>query len=113
MTFVPPPLPDGETDEEQVKTGQDLTEAVDIWSLGCTLFAMAYGTSPFETLQQSEHGGSIAMAVLNGKYTLPADGGYSENLRELVRMMLVVKAEDRPKIGAVLEATSRALAKLE
>ena len=87
----------------QVKTGVELSEAVDIWSLGCTLYAMAYGTSPFETTQQSEHGGSIAMAVLNGKYAFPASDGnvYSEGFRELIRMMLVVKPENRPDISQV------------
>ena len=85
----------------QVKTGVDLTEAVDVWSLGCTLFAMAYGTSPFETSQQSEHGGSIAMAVLNGKYAFPGDGHYSAGLQNLVSMCLVVKPDQRPDIDKV------------
>lgn len=82
-----------------MKTGVELTEAVDIWSLGATLYAMAYGTSPFETTQQSEHGGSIAMAVLNGKYSFPAgENTYSEGLKELIRAMLIVKPEERPDI---------------
>ena len=96
-----------------VKTGITLTESVDIWSLGATLYAMAYGTSPFETSQQSEHGGSIAMAVMNGKYSFPSsDGGYSEGVRELVRMCLVVKPENRPAIDAVsqvIEASTPSL----
>lgn len=98
---LPPTSPLTYPSRKQVKTGTDLTEAVDIWSLGCTLFAMAFGTSPFETTQQSEHGGSIAMAVLNGKYAFPADGHYSEGLRALVTMCLVVKPEDRPNIDQV------------
>lgn len=90
-----------------VKTGQDLTEAVDIWSLGCTLFAMAFGTSPFETAQQSEHGGSVAMAAMNGRYEWPQGeaGLYSEGFRELVKMMLRVKAEERPNIDEVSQGT--------
>lgn len=92
---------------------EDLTEAVDIWSLGCTLYACAYGSSPFETLQQSEFGGSIAMAVLGGKYTFPADSSYSEGLKELIKMMIIVKVGERPSIQAVIDATSKALARLD
>lgn len=63
---------------------------------------MAYGTSPFETTQQSEHGGSIAMAAMSGKYKFPEeDKGYSEGFRELVRSMLKVKPEERPRVQEV------------
>ncbi|GAA6022087.1 hypothetical protein JCM10207_001043 [Rhodosporidiobolus poonsookiae] len=97
-----------------VKTGIPLTESVDIWSLGCTLFAMAYGTSPFETAQQSEHGGSIAMAALGGKFSFPDDGGrYSEGFREIVRRCVRVKAEERPGIEEVIQLTEQALARLQ
>ncbi|KAM0791956.1 hypothetical protein ACM66B_004207 [Microbotryomycetes sp. NB124-2] len=96
-----------------VKTGQDLTEAVDIWSLGATLYAMAYGTSPFETAQQSEHGGSIAMAAMSGKYSFPDDGTYSQGLRELIKMMLVVDPRQRPDIDQVIAATEKVLARVQ
>ncbi|GAA5876027.1 hypothetical protein JCM8547_003534 [Rhodosporidiobolus lusitaniae] len=98
-----------------VKTGTTLTEAVDIWSLGCTLFAMAYGTSPFETAQQSEHGGSIAMAALGGKYSFPdgESGRYSEGFREIVRRCVKVKVEERATIDEVISLTEQALARLQ
>jgi serine/threonine kinase 16 len=85
-----------------VKTGKTLTESVDIWSLGCTLFSMAYSTSPFETEQESSHGGSIAMAVLNGKYSFPPnESNYSQGLKEIVTRCLKVKPEERPDIDEV------------
>ncbi|GAA5888017.1 hypothetical protein JCM16303_000180 [Sporobolomyces ruberrimus] len=97
-----------------VKTGITLTESVDIWSLGCTLFAMAYSTSPFETTQESSHGGSIAMAVLNGKYSFPTnEGKYSEGLKEIVRRCLRVKPQERPDIDEVIRLTESALGRLQ
>ncbi|GAA5946127.1 hypothetical protein JCM3765_000126 [Sporobolomyces pararoseus] len=96
-----------------VKTGTTLTEAVDIWSLGCTLFSMAYSTSPFETSQESSHGGSIAMAVLNGKYSFPQnEGNYSQGLKEIVTRCLKVKQEERPNIDEVIQLTESALSRL-
>lgn len=77
-----------------VKTGTTLDEKVDIWSLGCTLFAVAYGYSPFET-----DGVSIAMAVLSGRYKHPA--GYSERVTKLIDAMLVPEPSKRPDIQKV------------
>ncbi|SCV73357.1 BQ2448_7283 [Microbotryum intermedium] len=97
-----------------VKTGITLDEKVDIWSLGTTLFAMAYGTSPFETTQQSEHGGSIAMAVMNGKYDFPrsSEGRHSEGFRDLIRTMLKVDPSQRPDIHQVITSTEAVIARL-
>lgn len=77
-----------------VKTGKTLDESVDIWSLGCTLYAVAYGVSPFET-----DGSSIAMAVMSGRYRHP--GGYSERLTKLIDALLVVDPAQRPDIQKV------------
>ncbi|OCF55668.1 NAK protein kinase [Kwoniella mangroviensis CBS 10435] len=77
-----------------VKTGKMLDEKVDIWSLGCTLFAVAYGHSPFEV-----DGTSIAMAVGSGRYKHP--GGYSQSLVSLIDAMLIVNPEQRPDIQKV------------
>lgn len=77
-----------------VKTNTTLDEKVDIWSLGCTLFAVAYGYSPFET-----DGASIAMAVLSGRYKHPA--GYSERITKLIDAMLVTDPSKRPDIQKV------------
>jgi len=85
-----------------VKTGKILDEKVDIWSLGCTLYAIAYGHSPFEV-----DGSSIAMAVGSGRYKHPA--GASSRLVSLVDAMLIVDPEKRPDIEKVLELTEAAI----
>lgn len=98
-----------------VKTGVTLDEKVDIWvdlpvavhafanasqSLGCTLFALAYSHSPFENIQTTEQGGSIAMAVLNAQYKHP-NSAYSQGLKDLIDSMLKVNPKDRPNIHQV------------
>ncbi|KAK0531694.1 Serine/threonine-protein kinase env7 [Tilletia horrida] len=93
-----------------VKTDTTLTESVDIWSLGCTLYAMAYLHSPFETAQTVEQGGSLALAVLNGAFKFPADDSrYSEGLKNIVRACLQLKPEDRPDIDRLIEMVQTAL----
>ncbi|KAK6902961.1 hypothetical protein I203_108222 [Kwoniella mangroviensis CBS 8507] len=71
-------------------------------SLGCTLFAVAYGHSPFEV-----DGTSIAMAVGSGRYKHP--GGYSQSLVSLIDAMLIVNPEQRPDIQKVIDLTEQAL----
>ncbi|KAK8869785.1 hypothetical protein IAR55_000353 [Kwoniella newhampshirensis] len=66
-------------------------------SLGCTLFALAYGHSPFEV-----DGTSIAMAVGSGRYRHPA--GYSQKFVSLIDAMLVVDPDQRPDIQETEEA---------
>ncbi|KAL4064365.1 protein kinase [Scleroderma citrinum] len=94
-----------------VKTGITLDEKVDIWSLGCTLYAMAYSHSPFENTQTTEQGGSIAMAVLNAQYKHPASA-YSQSLRDLIDILLKVNPNERPDIHRVIEITDRLLRSL-
>ncbi|KAF8969143.1 other/NAK protein kinase [Flammula alnicola] len=87
-----------------VKTGQTIDEKVDIWSLGCTLYALAYSHSPFENIQTTEQGGSIAMAVLNAQYKHP-QSAYSQGLKNLIDSMLKVNPAERPDINKVIEMT--------
>ncbi|KAE8225282.1 hypothetical protein CF319_g1957 [Tilletia indica] len=92
-----------------VKTDTVLTEAVDIWSLGCTLYAMAYLHSPFETAQTVEQGGSLALAVLNGAFKFPTDDSrYSEGLKNIVRACLQLKPDERPDIDKLIESVEAA-----
>ncbi|KAF9048772.1 other/NAK protein kinase [Panaeolus papilionaceus] len=94
-----------------VKTGVTIDEKVDIWSLGCTLFALAYSHSPFENTQTTEQGGSIAMAVLNAQYKHP-QSAYSQGLRDLIDSMLKVNPAERLDINEVIARTDRVLQSL-
>ncbi|KAG8965371.1 hypothetical protein FRC00_004527 [Tulasnella sp. 408] len=92
-----------------VKTGTTLDEKVDIWSLGCVLFALAFNHSPFETSQTTEQGGSMAMAVMNAQYKIPATSPYSEGLKDLINSCLKVNPAERPNIDQLVEKTDALL----
>lgn len=94
-----------------VKTGVTIDEKVDIWSLGCTLFALAYSHSPFENIQTTEQGGSIAMAVMNAQYKHP-NSSYSQGFKDLIDAMLKPDPQQRPDIHQVLEMTDKVLQRL-
>lgn len=96
-----------------VKTGITLDEKVDIWSMGCTLFAVAYSHSPFENTQTMEQGGSIAMAVMSAAYKHPANSPYSDGVKRLIDTCLIVDPKGRPDIHQLLSATDEVLRALE
>lgn len=89
-----------------VKTGSSVDERVDIWSLGCTLFALMYSTSPFE-MQTAESGASLSLAIMNGQYRFPATPEYSEGLKDIVKKCLTVDPEQRPFIKEIIEETKK------
>ncbi|KAI7860119.1 kinase-like domain-containing protein [Circinella umbellata] len=92
-----------------IQKGTELDEKVDIWSLGCLLYATAYGQSPFEANTQ-DVGGSMSLAVLNNKYKFPSQGdSYSEGLRELIKSMLVLDRKERADIQSVIDQVDNLL----
>ncbi|PKI85189.1 non-specific serine/threonine protein kinase [Malassezia vespertilionis] len=90
-----------------VKTDTVLDEKVDIWALGCTLYAMAYLHSPFET--PSTEGGSLALAVTNGAYKFPEQDPYSAATRAIIQRCLTTDPAARPSIEEVIAMTTNAL----
>lgn len=54
-------------------------------SLGCILFALCYGASPFDEV--AEKGGSIALAVMSD-IKWPTSPIYSDDLTTIIRAML-------------------------
>ncbi|OQR83447.1 hypothetical protein ACHHYP_14691, partial [Achlya hypogyna] len=75
-----------------------LTEAVDIWALGCVLFNMAFFRPPFppEGLRTS-------------KYTVPAHS-YSKDLPLLLKRMLAEDVDERATIDEVIACVDALLA---
>lgn len=108
-----------------VKTGTVVDTKVDIWSMGCTLYACLVGKSPFE-MRSDETGGSLSICVLGGDWRFPDEGPggkkapprrtgtggmnqgggaagagtdevvISETIREVVRKCLKVEPSERP-----------------
>ncbi|KAJ1708082.1 serine/threonine protein kinase [Aspergillus flavus] len=105
-----------------VKTGSIIDTKVDIWSLGCTLYACLVGKSPFEA-RSEETGGSLSMCVLGGDWRFPdekpgtskgkgkasdesrkdATTTISAPVKDVVRKCLQVEPADRPDIDELIQ----------
>lgn len=107
LPYRPPELLEG-----SLRAGDhDLDYAkVDVWSLGCTLFAMMFGASPFECEFRS-HSGEIRIVDCTplrilGSPSIPpvkTDVGrwYSDELVGIVKSMLTLDRMLRPTIAVV------------
>lgn len=104
-----------------VKTGSVIDTKVDIWSLGCTLYACLVGKSPFE-FRSDETGGSLSICVLGGDWRFPDEGPQrskqkqpaqedriSDAVKEVVRLCLRLEPADRPDVDELIEVVERVL----
>lgn len=117
-----------------VKTGSVIDTKVDIWSLGCTLYACLVGKSPFEA-RSEETGGSLSLCVLGGDWRFPdegqggtqksrgkqpvrADGAgkredvISEPVKDVVRRCLRVEPAERPDVEQLIAVVEDVIAAL-
>ncbi|KAF2719944.1 Pkinase-domain-containing protein [Polychaeton citri CBS 116435] len=116
-----------------VKTGTVIDTKVDIWSLGCTLYACLVGKSPFEA-RSEETGGSLSLCVLGGDWRFPDEGPaeakrgkqrvqdeqstrpredvISDPVKEVVRKCLRVEPAERPDVDQLIEMVEAVIAEL-
>ena len=111
-----------------VKTGSTIDTKVDIWSLGCTLYACLVGKSPFE-MRSDETGGSLSICILGGDWRFPDEGAggkkkatnqtgqsedseISESIREVVRKCLIVEPAQRPDVDELIDIVTRVVDEL-
>ncbi|EPS73700.1 hypothetical protein M569_01056 [Genlisea aurea] len=88
----------------------DIDERSDVWSLGCTLFALMYGDSPFEYVL-GESGGSLQLAIANARMKWPSRPSYPDELRRFVTWMLQPQAAARPRIGDIITHVDKLISK--
>lgn len=116
-----------------VKSGTTIDTKVDIWSLGCTLYACLVGKSPFEA-RSEETGGSLSLCVLGGDWRFPDEGPaeakrgkqrvvdeatqpskddvISDSVKEIVRKCLKVEPAERPDIDELIALVENVVAEL-
>jgi serine/threonine kinase 16 len=90
---------------------------VDVWSLGCTLFAILYGASPFECEFARTSGIRIvdctSLRILGDLPRMPEEiqQWYSSETMDLVKRMLTQDRIKRPDLHQVIQDTERLIEK--
>ncbi|KAK4726781.1 hypothetical protein R3W88_031698 [Solanum pinnatisectum] len=90
----------------------DIDERTDIWSLGCTLFAIMYGVSPFEyTLEESDESPQLAIVNAQIKWPTEPNAQYPNDLNQFVTWMLQPQATVRPRIDDIVIHVDKLISK--
>ncbi|KAI8804915.1 kinase-like domain-containing protein [Cladochytrium replicatum] len=79
-----------------------IDERTDVWALGCTVYAMAYRSSPFD--------GTMTAAVSGKVLFPPKPGPYTAAFRSFVQSMLAVDLRARPTVDTVMKKAEALLA---
>jgi serine/threonine protein kinase len=71
-----------------------LTQATDVWALGCCLYSLAFLQNCFEE--------GSNLAILSRKYRIPDDNPYGDGLVELIDRMLTIDSKERADMTEVI-----------
>ena len=91
------------------KVGKNIGGEADVWSLGCSLFAVTYGRgySPYEDAIQ----GVLKLAILNGSpLRFPSAGPYSDFCRALIAKTVVHAPTSRINLDELIREVEEHLA---
>ncbi|XP_043726074.1 serine/threonine-protein kinase 16-like [Telopea speciosissima] len=90
----------------------DIDERTDVWSLGCTLYAIMFGLSPFE-YAADESEGSLQLAIGNAQIKWPTapNPSYPEPLCKFVTWMLQPQPTVRPRIDDIIIHVDKLISK--
>ncbi|CAN4115506.1 unnamed protein product [Withania somnifera] len=90
----------------------DIDERTDIWSLGCTLFAIMYGVSPFEyALEESDESPKLAIVNAQIKWPTESNAPYPNDLNQFVTWMLQPQPTVRPRIDDIVIHVDKLISK--
>jgi serine/threonine kinase 16 len=81
-----------------------IDERTDIWSLGCTLYAMAFLKNPFQDQAET---GSIALAVASGKIEFPQESRFSQPFMDLIKATVQSDPQSRPTIQELIQMVQK------
>ncbi|KAK5962427.1 putative serine/threonine protein kinase ENV7 PWA37_000472 [Arxiozyma heterogenica] len=84
-----------------IKKNSMIDCSVDIWSLGCVLYTLMFGISPFDREEQI-NGLSLQHNISNGLYSIPQDAPYSQALVDIIKSCLKIDAILRPTTNELL-----------